>query len=134
LVVGVDRTPLSVSIPGHGRFVERDVFECEIENLRNITMEYDVVLSDLAPKTTGNREGDHERSFELCAQAFKVATGVLRSGGNFVCKMYQGPRSKEFLEMLRKVFENCKTQKPSASRSESRELFFVALEFTSAKD
>jgi 23S rRNA (uridine2552-2'-O)-methyltransferase len=128
-VVGVDRNPIRAALPANSRFIQKDVLSLEAGELDG---EFDLVISDLAPQTTGNREGDHARSMELCRKALALARELLVSGGSFVCKMYQGEESKEFLDELRRHFRTAKTQKPKASRAESREVFFVGVGFQAA--
>jgi 23S rRNA (uridine2552-2'-O)-methyltransferase len=89
----------------------------------------DSVISDLAPSTTGARDVDHIRSIELCRRAFEIARQSLKQGGKFVCKMFQGGESKAFLEELKPHFETVRTQKPEASRDESREVYVLGLHF-----
>lgn len=126
-VVGVDRNPVRAELPSNCRFIQADVFSLLSADLAAQYGKFDLVISDLAPQTTGNREGDHARSAELCRRALELVKDLLVPGGSFVCKMYQGGESRDFLARLKKRFKNAKTQKPQASRSESRELFFVGL-------
>jgi len=84
-------------------------------------------VSDMAPKTTGEKEGDHVRSMELCRRAVEIAKLSLASGGHFLIKMFQGGESDAFLRDLHPLFKTVKTQKPSASRGESREVYVLGL-------
>jgi len=88
---------------------------------------FDVVLSDLAPNTSGNRELDQARSFELCNKALEIAKKVLKRKGNFVCKIFQGKNFNEFLNEVKKYFFFVKSVKPEASKKESKEMYVVAL-------
>ncbi len=88
---------------------------------------YDVVLSDMAPATTGNKTVDAARSFELCREAFEIAQDLLVSGGNFVCKIFQGEDFKQFSESVRKGFGNHRIFKPKSSRSQSREMYIIGI-------
>ncbi len=121
-VLGIDLDPLHIPLPPHAHFVRTDIVHWDSSTHAS----FDVVLSDMAPKTTGNRIGDHLKSIGLCEFALDVVLRVLRPSGDFVCKMYQGEDSKAFLEKLNSHFKDVKSQKPSASRRESREVFFVA--------
>jgi 23S rRNA (uridine2552-2'-O)-methyltransferase len=127
-VVAVDRNAIRTTLPGNCTFLQADVLSLKAGELGD---EFDLVISDLAPQTTGNREGDHARSVELCRKALELARALLADGGSFVCKMYQWEESRGFLEELRKDFKTAKTQKPKASRAESREMFFVGIGFAS---
>tara|TARA_A100001037_G_scaffold306085_1_gene349116 strand:+ start:32131 stop:32856 length:726 start_codon:yes stop_codon:yes gene_type:complete len=85
----------------------------------------DVVLSDLAPNITGEYSLDQARSIYLCREALECALSILCHGGNFVVKAFYGTDIKEFLEDLRKEFENVKVYNPRASRKESAEVYVV---------
>jgi 23S rRNA (uridine2552-2'-O)-methyltransferase len=88
---------------------------------------FDVVLSDAAPSTTGNRISDTERSLELGRAVLAAAARCLRTGGNLALKIFQGGGEREVLDALRAGFESARAFKPKASRSESMEIYFVAL-------
>jgi 23S rRNA (uridine2552-2'-O)-methyltransferase len=88
---------------------------------------FDVVLSDAAPSTTGNRISDTERSLELGKAVIAAASACLRPGGNLALKIFQGGGERELLESLRAGFETARAFKPKASRSESMETYYVAL-------
>jgi 23S rRNA (uridine2552-2'-O)-methyltransferase len=86
----------------------------------------DVVLSDMAPSTTGHRATDHLRSIALCEAAADIARDVLRPGGALVLKVLQGGGERDLVEALRADYETARLVKPEASRSESREIYIVA--------
>lgn len=86
----------------------------------------DVVLSDMMMNTSGMFFRDHASSMDLCLAALKFASDTLRAGGHFVCKFYQGEEDKKFESILKKMFGKVSREKPDASRSESREGYFVA--------
>lgn len=89
----------------------------------------DIVLSDMAAPTTGHRATDHIRTIALVEIALAVAEDVLKPGGVFVGKVFQGGSSNELLARLKKSFREVKHVKPPASRQESVELYVVALGF-----
>jgi 23S rRNA (uridine2552-2'-O)-methyltransferase len=89
----------------------------------------DVVLSDMAPSTTGHPETDHLRVMNLAEAAFAFACEVLRPGGAFVVKIFQGGGEKALQDELRKNFATLRRIKPPASRSDSAEFYFVATGF-----
>jgi 23S rRNA (uridine2552-2'-O)-methyltransferase len=92
----------------------------------------DIVLSDMAAPTTGHRATDHIRTIALVEIALAVAEDVLKPGGVFVGKVFQGGSSNELLARLKKSFREVKHVKPPASRQESVELYVVALGFKGA--
>jgi len=87
---------------------------------------YDAVLSDMAPKTTGNRLVDEQRSLDLVYQALDVARELLRPGGVFYCKVFEGGDLKETLDRVGRLFNKVRIFKPKSSRDESREVFILA--------
>ena len=89
----------------------------------------DIVLTDMAAPTTGHRATDHIRTIALVEIALEVALDVLRPGGTFVGKVFQGGSSSGLLGRLKKSFREVKHVKPPASRQESVELYVVALGF-----
>jgi 23S rRNA (uridine2552-2'-O)-methyltransferase len=89
----------------------------------------DLVLTDMAAPTTGHRATDHIRTIALVEIALEVAEDVLKPGGAFVGKVFQGGSSNELLLRLKKSFREVKHVKPPASRAESVELYVVALGF-----
>ena len=89
--------------------------------------EADVVLSDMAAPTTGDRTTDRIRTAALFEAALEVAETVLRRGGSFVGKIFQGGAAPELLSRLKKEFRQVRHVKPAASRAESVELYLVAL-------
>ena len=95
--------------------------------------EADLVLSDLSPNTTGHQRTDHLRMMALVEMAFEFAKDVLKPGGTFVTKVFQGGAENEFLAGLKLYFTTVKHVKPPASRSESSEMYLVAQGFRKPK-
>ncbi|WP_375607994.1 MULTISPECIES: RlmE family RNA methyltransferase [unclassified Bartonella] len=89
----------------------------------------DVVLSDMAAPTTGHRQTDHLRTIYLCEVAADFALSVLKPGGHFLAKAFQGGAENTLLTILKQHFKKVYHVKPPASRSESVELYLLALEF-----
>ena len=89
----------------------------------------DLVLSDMAPNTTGHRQTDHWRSMALCEAAMDFAASVLVEGGGFVAKVLRGGTEAGLLTALKKDFEKVRHVKPKSSRSDSNEMFVVATGF-----
>lgn len=92
----------------------------------------DVVLSDMAPSTTGHRETDHLRILNLAEAALALALAVLKPGGAFVTKLFQGAGEVEYVAALRRHFATVRRIKPPASRAESSELYLAATGFKGA--
>ncbi len=89
----------------------------------------DVVMSDMAPPTMGHRETDHIRIMMLAEAAYEFAHEILVPGGTFLCKVFQGGSSETLLKQLKKDFTRVKHVKPHASRSDSAEMYVVAMGF-----
>jgi 23S rRNA (uridine2552-2'-O)-methyltransferase len=93
----------------------------------------DLVLSDMAPNTTGHRQTDHLRIVGLIETAADFAARTLKPGGVFVAKAFQGGETAEVIAALKRDFADVRTLKPKASRAESSEVYFVALGFRGAR-
>ena len=109
-----------------GDFREEAVFE-KLFNI--IGGGADVVLSDMAPNMSGSNAIDQPRAMLLSELALDMARRVLKKGGNFVVKVFQGEGSEEYLKQLRSDFCTVKVRKPEASRDRSREVYMEALSF-----
>jgi 23S rRNA (uridine2552-2'-O)-methyltransferase len=89
----------------------------------------DVVLSDMAAPTTGHRQTDHLRTMHLCEVAADFAMSVLKPGGHFLAKTFQGGTEQSLLDRLKKNFRSVHHLKPPASRDASVELYLLAKGF-----
>jgi 23S rRNA (uridine2552-2'-O)-methyltransferase len=89
----------------------------------------DLVLSDMAPNTTGHSATDHIRIVALAEMALDFAIQILSPGGAFVAKVFQGGSEKQLLDVLKKNFATVRHAKPPASRKDSSELYVVAMGF-----
>jgi len=129
-VVAVDLLPME-SIAGVD-FLEGDFTTPEtLEALRKLVgaKPVDLVMSDMAPNISGNRVMDQPRSMALLDEALLFAREVLRPGGDFLVKAFQGEGIDAFTRELRGHFKTVKTVKPKASRAESREIYLLARSF-----
>jgi 23S rRNA (uridine2552-2'-O)-methyltransferase len=131
-LVAIDILPMG-SIPGV-EIVQMDFLADDApEKLKALLKgPADLVLSDLAPSTTGHSGTDHIRIMMLAEAAALFAMEVLTPGGSFVCKFFQGGAEKELLAKLKKHFSKVKHAKPAASRAESSETYLVAMGFRKA--
>jgi len=110
-----------------GDFAENAVLDLVLERLGGARV--DLVLSDMAPNISGVAVSDQARSMNLAELALDFASRVLRPGGSFLVKVFQGAGFPEFLKALRAQFETVQTRKPAASRSRSREMYLLARGF-----
>lgn len=126
-IIAVDILPMD-SLPDvefiQGDFQDEAVFE---QMLQAIGIEgADLVMSDIAPNSTGTRAVDQPRSMYLVELALDLARQVLKPGGSFICKVFQGEGIDEFVIDTRRYFKRVKIVKPKASRAGSREVYLVA--------
>jgi 23S rRNA (uridine2552-2'-O)-methyltransferase len=117
-------------IPGV-QFFQADLTDPKVPALLEAALQgpADLVMSDMAAPTTGHRGTDHIRTIALVEIALAVAQDVLKPGGAFVGKVFQGGATGTLLAQLKRSFREVKHVKPPASRSESVELYVVALDF-----
>lgn len=94
----------------------------------------DIVLSDMAAPTTGHKRTDHLRTMHLCEVAADFAVSVLKPGGHFLTKTFQGGAGSDLLAMLKEHFRTVHHIKPPASRGESVELYLLAKGFRPRED
>ncbi|AEH45027.1 ribosomal RNA methyltransferase RrmJ/FtsJ [Thermodesulfatator indicus DSM 15286] len=127
LVVGVDLSPVKISAPNFV-FLQQDIFELNPEELceKASVSAFDAVLSDMAPKTTGDRSGDHFRSVHLAKRALEIAEKVLKPSGVFFVKVFEGEAFPGFVDEVKKRIGPVKRFRPKSTRSESREIFVLA--------
>lgn len=135
LVLAVDLKEAGTAFPPYVTYMREDVFAptpglCEALERNG---PFHLVMSDMAPATTGVKLTDQARSLELAIAAHKAASANLLPGGNFVVKIFMGPDTEELLALMRENFASVKSMKPKSSRSESREIFYVGLGFRPKK-
>ena len=124
-VVGIDLKKINVHLPSHTQTIQGDITDTDSNWLKQTGGDFNLVISDMAPATTGNKAVDAARSFELCRAALEVALMALKPNGNFVCKIFQGPDFKSFEHEVRNSFKKIKIFKPQSSRKASKELFII---------
>ena len=110
-----------------GDFREETVLERILAHLDGAQV--DLIISDIAPNISGISSADQAASIYLLELALDMARRVLKPGGNFVAKMFQGAGSDEYLKELRGAFDKVTIRKPEASRPRSREVYVVARGF-----
>lgn len=128
-ILGVDLSPVTVSLP-NATFIQADLRDLDLEDVfraHGFTPPFDLVISDMAPKTTGIKSVDQARSLELCELALDVANRFLRPGGAFVCKFFQSGEFGQLRGGIKKAFERVEAMKPDSTRSISKEIFLVGL-------
>jgi 23S rRNA (uridine2552-2'-O)-methyltransferase len=127
-VVGIDRDPLPAAIAG-ARVLVGDLFETPDAELLGELAAFDVVLSDMAPDTTGVRATDQARSAGLFEEALARAERLLAPGGGFVGKIFQGPDLQVLRRRMAERFAEVRIIKPDSSRAQSIEIYLAAKGF-----
>ncbi len=112
-----------------GDFREQAVLEALMDLLQGRAV--DLVISDIAPNTSGVRAVDQPRSMYLCELALDFARSTLKPGGCFVTKMFQGEGFDDYIRDARQSFTRLVTRKPKSSRPKSREVYVVATGYKS---
>lgn len=123
-LVGVDLKPVTINPTENARFIVEDILKLSPEELGG---PFDVVLSDMAPSTTGIRIRDQALSEELCRMVLEIASGYLKPGGHLVMKLFEGPESQEIVKKTKSMFARVDRIKPEAVRKGSFETYIVGL-------
>ena len=126
-VVGIDLKAVTIKIPPHVKVYTADILTLDDDFFSSEGRDFNVVISDMAPATTGSKHVDSARSYSLCQAALELAQEVLKPGGSFVCKIFQGEDFKTFSDSVKNAFNTCKIFKPQSSRKASREIFIIAI-------
>ena len=127
LVQGIDIQNLEIPLLPTMRFLKKDMRELGLMHWK--TGEYDAVVSDAAPFTSGVPSLDAGRSFELASKAFEIACSSLKQKGDFVCKLFDGEYTGDFHKEIQKSFSIVKRYRPRAVTKQSRELYIIAKDF-----
>ena len=128
-VVGIDlKRPDRFAAPNF-RFLEADVLNLDLERVKKEISPRNVVISDLAPQTSGIHIVDTSRSMELARKALVIALALLQEGGHFLCKVFEGEDIKAFRIELSRHCEEARTVRPAAVRKASREVYLLGLRF-----
>jgi 23S rRNA (uridine2552-2'-O)-methyltransferase len=130
-VLAVDLKPIEPIDASNVRTIIGDITEPKtIQNiLEFLPRSADVVVSDVSPNVSGIWELDHARQIDLASQSLRIATSILRSGGNFFVKAFQGNTLNRFVGEVKQHFSFVKLVKPKASRSKSAELYVLGRNF-----
>ena len=110
----------------HITFYKEDFLKYNFINLKN---KFNLVLSDVAPNTTGHQSTDHLRISQLIYEVIERLKIILKNKGTFIFKIWKGEEEKEIINKLKKIFEKVEYFKPKSSRQESSEIFIVSRGF-----
>jgi 23S rRNA (uridine2552-2'-O)-methyltransferase len=129
-VLGVDLKPIAPFEQTYIRTIVCDLTEAEaIKEILSFlpASKADVVISDMSPNISGVWEVDHARQIDLATKALEVAKQILCPHGNFFTKVFEGDLLKQYIQLVKTNFEEVKLIKPKASRSQSSEMYIMAL-------
>ena len=107
-------------------FFKEDFLKYNFSNLKN---KFDLILSDVAPNTTGHQSTDHLRISQLIYEVIDRLEIILKKQGSFIFKIWKGEEEKEIIKMLKKIFDKVEYFKPKSSRQESSEIFIISRGF-----
>jgi 23S rRNA (uridine2552-2'-O)-methyltransferase len=125
-VLAMDLKALETALPPQAEFFIGDALSLANEDLSRFAP-YDVVLSDMAPNTSGNRAADQARSYELFVRAVVVAEALLAPGGHFVGKIFMGEDLPLARKEVKRIFAEERLIRPEGTRSVSYEVFCIGL-------
>src|SRR5690606_16952536 len=133
-VIGIDIRPLNKKLVHlkNVTLLERDAFT--VENPEDIggNGHFDVVLSDMAPNTTGIRSVDQDRSLALVEKVFEILPVFLKENGNLVLKVFDSQSAQDYLKSQKHLFEKLNFLKPKSTRSVSKEFFVIGIKYRRA--
>lgn len=130
VVVAIDRQPVRQALPAHCVVIEGDAFDEALLSAGPVAEHapFDVVVSDMAPNTTGDKATDQIRSFDVFMRALAIADAALKPGGAFVGKLFMSGHFPAARDALRDRFGTVRTIRPEAVRDVSYEIFLVGLD------
>ena len=124
-IVGVDLVSIK---PIEGvTFIQGDIEDTEVK--KQLQGKFDVILSDIAPKTTGMRERDQAISYILSRESFLIAKKHLNTNGNFLVKTFQSQETEDLVKEIKPHFSFVKRYSPQSTRQGSKEIYIVATGF-----
>lgn len=128
-VLGIDLKAVETKLPPNASTIQDDILKPEHPAfIESHAGKFNVVISDMAPATTGRKDVDAIRSFELCRMALDTALKNLAFQGNFVCKIFQGNEFKTFEQEVKAAFKECRVFKPESCRKQSKEIYIIGKE------
>lgn len=129
LVVGLDQQPLKLALGPPVHFRQADVAALDPRELKTLAPAFDVVVSDLAPATSGIKDVDHQRSLNLARLTWEYAQTLLAEGGHYLVKIFAGPDLPAFVAAVRPFFQQVQLVKPTGSRKDSREIYLLGKKY-----
>ena len=128
-ILGVDLKLVTVKLK-NAVFIQADLRDLNLENIfkeYGFTPPFDLVISDMAPNTTGIRMTDQARSFELCELALNISQKFLKKDGHFICKLFHSDDFSKLRTQIKNDFRHFHAIKPESTRKISKEIFLIGL-------
>lgn len=128
-ILGVDLKQVTAKL-NNAVFIQADLRDLNLEDTfkqHGFHPPFDLVISDMAPNTTGIRMTDQARSYDLCALALDISKRFLKKNGHFICKLFHSDDFTELREQIKNDFERFEAVKPDSTRKISKEIFLVGL-------
>ncbi len=128
-ILGVDLKPVTAKL-SNAVFIQADLRDLNLENIfkeNGFVPPFDVVISDMAPNTTGIRSTDQARSYDLCELALNISKQFLKKDGHFVCKLFHSDDFSQLRNLIKEDFEKFEAMKPDSTRKISKEIFLIGL-------
>lgn len=128
-ILGVDLKPVTAKLK-NATFIQADLRDLNLEDTfkeHGFFPPFDLVISDMAPNTTGIRMTDQARSFDLCELALNISRQFLKKNGHFICKLFHSDDFTELRNQIKNDFEKFEAVKPDSTRKISKEIFLVGL-------
>ncbi len=130
-VIGIDIKPVNKQLLTCQNITifQKDIFEISSVADLGLNQKIDVVISDMAPNTTGIKSVDQIKSLNLVEMVFELLPKLLKENGNFVIKVFDGNDAQSFLKSQKKQFSNFNYFRPKSTRTTSKEFFVVGTGF-----
>ena len=144
-IIGVDLEPLKIKKPLNLSFIKKDIYDQDLNQVINKVVnpdaprgsglrperrrkKFDIVLSDLSPKTTGQKDIDQWKAHELALKVLDIIKIELKKSGRAVIKVFEGPDTPEIIKLCKEIFKRVHLIKPMASTKGSKETYIVAID------
>ncbi len=124
-VLGIDK--ISIEPINDIKFLKIDINDLDLQVTEFFNQKVDILLSDMAPNTSGHKLTDHLKIIELVETAINCSDKFLKTDGFFVCKIFQGGAQGKLLELMKTSLKKIKYIKPLASRKESSEVYLFGI-------
>ena len=124
-VLGIDK--ISIVPIDNIKFLKHDINDLDLQVTKYFNQKVDILLSDMAPNTSGHKLTDHLKIIELVETAINCSNKFLKTDGFFVCKIFQGGAQGKLLELMKTSLKKIKYIKPLASRKESSEVYLFGI-------